>query len=752
MNEGLFEDEAAHREEVRFPAQGAGEFGRHAASLVDVFRRRGQEQGTRIAFTFLTADDAATPCDRTYAELDEQARAIAAHLQRRCRPLDRVLLMYDTGLDYIAALAGCMYAGVVAVPVFAPDPTRVARTLPRLEAIVQDAQAEILLGTSRDLAWAGALLGQVPGLGQIVPSDEIDLALAAEWTAPRIDRDTPAFLQYTSGSTGTPKGVLVRHGNALANLAQMEALIDVQDAIACTWLPAYHDMGLVGGILQCWYSGRRNIMLSPLAFFQQPVRWLRAVSDYRATTIAAPDFAYDLCVRKINAEERRTLDLSCLQLALSGAEPVRATTIERFVEAFAECGVRRRIFSPCYGMAEATLLITATPPKHDVTVRSFDAEQLSENRAVFVAANSPQARSLVGCGQPSVDQRIAIVDPHSRRKLIPGEVGEIWVSGPNVAAGYWNRMEETVATFHAFTTDGEGPFLRTGDLGFLDGDELFISGRAKDLIIIRGRNFHPQDLEQAIEGCHPAIKSRSAAAFSIDTVERERLVIVQEVLRPAKTDLEAVSQAIRRAVFEAYELAVDTVALIRVGTIPKTTSGKLQRRACREQFESGELDVVYCTDIIANPLVSASYVAPRNQLEEELARVWAEVLGHDRVGIYDNFFDLGGTSLLATQLVSRLSPLVGQSLPLTQLFDCPTIAQLAELISAQLNFCRSRDAELLEYLEGMSDEEAAAILAHTEKSQACIAPSPVPNSATPGNYMLLVDVPTEFRQSSPPRS
>ena len=260
---------------------------------------------------------------------------------------------------------------------------------------------------------------------------------------------------------------------------------------------------------------------------------------------------------------------------------MRSTTIERFVEAFAECGVRRRIFSPCYGMAEATLLITATPPKHDVTVRSFDADQLADNRAVFVPSSSPKARTLVGCGQPPEDQRVVIVDPHSRRKLIPGEVGEIWASGPNVAAGYWNRMEETVATFHAFTTDGEGPFLRTGDLGFLDGDELFVSGRAKDLIIIRGRNFHPQDLEQAIEGCHPAIKARSAVAFSIDTTDRERLVIVQEVLRPAKIDLEEVSQSIRRTIFEAYELAVDTVALIRVGTIPKTTSGKLQRRACR---------------------------------------------------------------------------------------------------------------------------------------------------------------------------
>ncbi|MES1213113.1 MAG: AMP-binding protein, partial [Singulisphaera sp.] len=363
--------------------------GQRAASLVEVFRRRACEDGGRIAFTFLSSDMAAPAENRTYAQLDEQARAVAAHLQQRCRPLDRVLLMYDSGVDYIAALAGCMYAGVVAVPVLAPDPTRVARTLPRLEAIVRDAQAEVLLGVSSDLAWAAALLGQIPGLEQIIASDTIDYAVVKEWKEPSVDRNTPAFLQYTSGSTGVPKGVLIRHGNVLTNLAQMEELIDVPNAIACTWLPMYHDMGLVGGVLQCWYSGRRNIMLSPLAFFQQPLRWLQAASDYRATSLAAPDFGYDLCVRKIKPAERQHLDLSCLQVALSGAEPVRAATIEGFVQAFSECGVRRRIFSPCYGMAEATLLVTATPPKQDVTVRSFDAPQLAKNHAVFVPLGSP---------------------------------------------------------------------------------------------------------------------------------------------------------------------------------------------------------------------------------------------------------------------------------------------------------------------------------------------------------------------------
>ncbi|HEY4312213.1 MAG TPA: AMP-binding protein [Pirellulales bacterium] len=709
MNTGLTEQATNVSNEHQLPAQGAGEVGRRAANLVEVFRCRAREQADKIAFTFLATDESAV-VDRTYGQLDQQARAIAAHLQARCRPLDRVLLMYDSGLDYIAALAGCLYAGVVAVPVFAPDPTRVARTLPRLDAIVRDAQAEVLLGTASDLAWAGALLGQLPGLAQLVPSDVIDLAGAADWNPPHLDRGTPAFLQYTSGSTGTPKGVLVRHGNVLANMAQMEALIDVDDALACTWLPAYHDMGLVGGIFQCWYSGRRNVMMSPLAFFQQPLRWLRAAADYRATTIAAPDFAFDLCVRKIKPEEREQLDLSCVQLALSGAEPVRAATIDRFVEAFAGSGIQRRVFSPCYGMAEATLLISATQPRSESTVRSFDGAQLERNRAVVAAADDAGARMLVGCGRGPENQRLLIVDPRTCHPLEAGQVGEIWVAGPHVASEYWGQPEASAETFRAVTSEGQGPFLRTGDLGFLDGDELFISGRRKDMIIVHGRNYYPQDIEQAIEACHPAIKPRASAAFSVDNNGRERVVVVQEVSRPTKVDLDEVSHAVRRAIFETFELAVDTVVLIRAGSIPKTTSGKIQRRACRELFLSGEIDVLLCSDKITGNDSQASYVAPRNDLEREIADVWCEVLGLDRVSVMDRFFDLGGTSLLATQLINRLAPTLGANIPLSELFDRPTIAQLAELIACKRAAQQMHDTELLAYLDHLSDDEVDRIL------------------------------------------
>ncbi len=700
-----------------FPAQGAGVVGRRAENLVEVFRRRAIADAGRTAFTFLPHAEDDAPQHHSYAQLDERARAMAAHLQTICQPGDRALLMYDTGLEYIAALAGCLYAGVVAVPVFAPDPTRVARTLPRLEAIVADAEARILLGTSSDLAWAGAMLGQVPGLGQLIPSDSIDLSLGERFVPTKLDRSTPAFLQYTSGSTGTPKGVLVTHGNLLANLAQMEQAIDIPDAIVCTWLPAYHDMGLVGGIFQCWYSGRHNILMSPLSFFQQPLRWLRAIAEYRATTIAAPDFAYDLCVRKIKPEERQGLDLSCLQVALSGAEPVRAATIDSFVAAFAECGVRQEIFRPCYGMAEATLFISAARRGAGPMVRNYDSQQLALGRAVAADQTVESATRLVGCGRTATDARVAIIDPSTGYELPAGQVGEIWVSGANVASQYWRQPDLSLATFHARTATGDGPFLRTGDLGFLDDGELFISGRWKDLIIVNGRNYYPQDIEQSIEACHPAIKPRGAAAFSIDGDGRERLIIVQEIARPKKCDLAEVTQAIRRAVREGHDLAVDGVVLVRVGTIPKTTSGKLQRRQSRELYLRGELETLERWDAAAAVATRDNYVEPRSELEAQLAQVWAEVLGVERVGVFDSFLDLGGSSLLATQMISRLAPLCGAEIPLSELFDRPNIAALADLINARHNAQQTADAALLAYVDSLTDDEAVALLAKNDEPQ-----------------------------------
>lgn len=717
----------------KFPAQGAGDFGRSAPNLVEVFRRRATEQPHRVAFTFLGAPDVA-PLDCTYAQLDHKARAVAARLQRACAPGERALLMYETGLDYIAALAGCLYAGVVAVPVYPPDPLRAARTFPRLEAIIRDAEATVLLGTANDLAWADTMLGQISTLRQLIATDSIEASLADEWQLPSLDRQSLAFLQYTSGSTSSPKGVMVRHESVLANLSQMEQALDVPDAIVCTWLPAYHDMGLIGGILQCWYSGRRNILLTPLAFFQQPSRWLRAISDYRVTSTAAPDFAFDLCVRKFRAEECVGLDLSCLQIAMSGAEPVQAATIERFCDIYGPFGLHRDIFCPCYGLAEATLMVSSGAPGLSATATHLDGARLAQNRAVEVSVDAPNVRTLVGCGRPAERERVLIVDPQRREPLAEEMVGEIWVQGRNVAAGYWGQAELSDETFRARTADGEGPFLRTGDLGFFRLGELFIAGRLKDLIIVHGRNHHPNDIEQTVERCHEALKPHGGAVFSVERDGRERVVVVHEVQRPKRYDLDEVAQVVRRAVLEAHDLVVDSVVLIRQGSLSKTTSGKVQRHVCRDRYLAGELNVLHTlergTTTPGKRQAPVEYVAPRNDIEQQLAASWSEVFGLERVSVHDNFFDLGGHSLLAAQVANRLAPRYGIEVTLAELFERPTIASLAELIAERL--CASAELDdpaelaLLAELERMSDEEAQAALASCEGKSS-------PHRATPGH-------------------
>ncbi|MBX7072951.1 MAG: AMP-binding protein [Pirellulales bacterium] len=691
----------------KFPAQGAGEVGRRAASLVEVFRARAAQQPDHIAFTFLV-DDEQPARDMTYGELDRRALAIAARLSQLAPPGARALLAYDAGLEYIAALAGCLYAGMVAVPVYPPDPMRVQRTLPRLERIVADSQATLLLGSSIDLAWASAMLGAIPGVESLVATNEIADVGNVGWSPPALSRDTLAILQYTSGSTGDPKGAMLQHGNILHNLAQIEAVIDIDDAIVASWLPAYHDMGLIGGILQCWYSGRRNIMLSPVSFCQRPLRWLRAISEYRVTTSASPDFGYDLCVRKSTPDERLGLDLSCWRLALSGAEPVRPRSIERFCEAFAPFGARREMFRPSYGLAEATLMVACSPKDSSLAVRSFDAHQLERNRLVPVAEDHLGARQIVSCGAVVPELQLAIVDPQSRRRLPANVVGEVWVAGQNVASGYWNSPAETAATFGAHDADGAGPFLRTGDAGFLRDGELYISGRLKDLMIVGGRNYFPQDVERAVEASHEAFKSYGGAAFSIEGAAGEAVVVVQEVARPKRCDLDELSRIARWAVLEAHDLAIESVVLVQQGAIPKTTSGKVQRRACRDLFARGELPVLHVWQAPPRGRSehSAPLAPPRNATEQALVDAWRDVLGISQVGVDDHFLDLGGHSLMAARLANRLAVEFGVQVQLSELFERPTVAAMAEWIDARRAAQIDAGRQLLDELESISEEEA----------------------------------------------
>lgn len=563
------------------------------STLVELLRHRARHQPDDVAYTILL-DGEEQRFDLTYWELDRQARAIGAWLQAHDLVGQRALLLYPPGAEFIAAFFGCLYAGVIAAPVYPP---RRNRSLMRIQAVSDDAGAMVAMTTDSVLQRVEPLIGETPHLKKLtwLATCRVPEGIEADWQMPQVDGDTLAFLQYTSGSTGTPKGVILSHSNLVHNSALIAyAFEHTRSGSGVFWLPSYHDMGLIGGILQPMYVGRPNVLMSPMSFLQKPYRWLAAISRFRGTTSGGPNFAYDLCVRKITPEQRKTLDLSSWKVAFNGAEPVRAETIRAFTEAFAPCGFRPEAFYPCFGLAEATLIVSGGHVHQAPIIRSFDGAKLLEGRAEPVAPGSAAARDLVGCGRNLPDQRVAIVDPESCAELPERRVGEIWVRGPSVAQGYWGNREATRATFHACLAEtGEGPFLRTGDLGFLDDGELFVTGRVKDLIIVHGVNYYPQDIERTVQQAHERLRPDCGAAFTAERDGRELLVIAQEVERHRHGGLEQIAAEIQRAVVAEHELRPDVILLLKAGSIPKTSSGKIQRHACRQGYESGSLSVVY---------------------------------------------------------------------------------------------------------------------------------------------------------------
>ncbi|HET9210870.1 MAG TPA: AMP-binding protein, partial [Thermoanaerobaculia bacterium] len=574
------------------------------ATLVEALRRRAESRPDRLAYTFLL-DGETRELHVTYGELDLQARAIAARLQALGAAGERALLLYPAGLQYAAAFLGCLYAGAVAVPAYPPRPNRPDS---RIRAILADARARLVLTTSAVLPNAERLLGGEPGVHWLA-TDGLDTEAAADWRQPAIAPDSLAFLQYTSGSTSVPKGVMVSHGNLVHNQRLIQRAFGVgEETEVVSWLPLYHDMGLIGSLLGSLWSGCRCVLMSPVDFLQRPLRWLEAVSRYGAAVSGGPNFAYDLCARKVREEDLTALDLSGWRLAFNGAEPVRPETLDRFAAAFAPAGFRRSAFYPCYGLAEATLFVSGGFAGEASGRGRFRAEELGRHRAVPAAPDEAAVRTLVASGRPAEGQEVAVVDPETLRPAAAGEVGEIWIHGASVTAGYWSRPELTGSTFHAATADGEAPFLRTGDLGFLHGGELYVAGRLKDLIILRGRNLYPQDVELTVEKSHPALRPGCGAAFAVELDGEERLVVVQELRREARdADPAEVLEAIRRAVAEEHEAQLRAAVLIRTATLPKTSSGKVRRQACREAFLNGELAVVAAWEpeaTVSHPVVA----------------------------------------------------------------------------------------------------------------------------------------------------
>jgi len=569
-------------------------------SIVEILRERAVKQPLKVGYSFLENGETIVG-SLTYKELDRQARAIAAQLQAINATGGRALVVYpyNGGLEFIAGFFGCLYAGVVAVT---DNPPRHSKALVNFEKRVIDSQATVALTTKNLLDTIKNNIAQnpeiAPNLSKIpwIATDELSDSLADEWKQPELTGDSLAFLQYTSGSTGTPKGVMVTHGNILHNSEIIyQAFGHSRESRGLMWLPLFHDMGLIGGVMQPLYGDFPVFLMSPVDLIQQPVRWLKGISKYQATTSGGANFAYELLCYKITSEQLESLDLSSWEVAFSGAEPVLAETLERFTGIFGACGFRREAFYPCYGMAETTLFTSGGEKKAPPVVRYVEKKALEENRVVEVNPEEKGAKAIVGCGRALCGDKITIVNPDKLIQCLDNEVGEIWVKGAGVGKGYWQKPEETEKTFGVYLVDsGEGPFLRTGDLGFLQDGELFITGRIKDMMILWGRNHYPQYIEFTVENSHPALRPSCGAAFAIEVQELEHLVIVHEVERSylRKLPVEEIVGAIRMAVAEQHIADVVAVVLVKTGSIPKTSSGKIQRGMCREMFLNGGLEVV----------------------------------------------------------------------------------------------------------------------------------------------------------------
>jgi amino acid adenylation domain-containing protein len=638
------------------------------STLAGLLRLRAAERPDREAYLFLGDGEAETE-RLTWGELDGRARAIAAALRETVPPGGRALLLYPPGLEFVAAFFGCLYAGVVAVPAYPPRLND--RSQSRLRSIARDAEPAAALTVSVIAAAAGELAGRVPELARSrwIATDALPPDRASP-DLPEPDPSSIAFLQYTSGSTADPKGVMVTHANLVHNERMIgEAFGMDEESVVVGWLPVYHDMGLIGNVLQPLHAGARCVLMPPVSFLQRPRRWLEAIHRYRGTTSGGPNFAYELCLRKASPEG---LDLSSWRLAFNGAEPVRASTLERFTEAFAPAGFRREAFYPCYGLAEATLFVSGGDPRQ--------APRIEPQR--------------VGNGHAWMDQRIVIADPETREELPPGAEGEIWIAGPSVAAGYWRNPEATERDFRARLANGDGPFLRTGDLGVLEG-ELFVTERIKDLIILRGRNHYPQDIELTAERGHPDIHPGGGAAFAIEIAGEERLVLVQEVERRhprGDQDLDGVAEAVRRAVAEEHEVQPYEVVLVRSGTVPKTSSGKVQRHAARARYLSGELAVMARSALVSDASESRIGLTPTRAallalepgeraalLEAFLRERAAEALGVSVAAVDPDrpLTALGLDSLSAVELKGGVEAALGVPVPLAGMLEGEDVRALA---------------------------------------------------------------------------
>ncbi|MEH1014684.1 fatty acyl-AMP ligase [Micromonospora sp. CPCC 206060] len=569
-----------------------------ADTLATLLVERAQRQGDELAYTFVT-DGEDEQRSLTYGQLAADAATVAGQLSRRVAPGARVALVFEAGLDFLVAFFGCQLAGVAAVPVYPPAPGKPGPGLANLARVVDDCKAEVILTSPTCQPFAAGAAAH-PRLRDVpwVVTRPVGTGTARPDPAAPVRPDSLALLQYTSGSTGSPKGVLLRHENLLANLDAMDWFVHrPSTGTVVSWLPMYHDMGLIGTVLYPLYKGMPGYLMSPLHFLHRPLRWLKLITRVGATISGGPSFAYQLCVRRAGAADTEKLDLSSWQVAFNGAEPINPRVLRTFEEAYRPYGLRPATVVGCYGMAEASLLITGAHRQDEPDrVLRVDPDQLAAGRAVVAAPDQP-GRDLVSSGRPAPGHDVRICDPDTDRQLPEGQVGEIWYLGPSLSSGYWRKPEQSAAAFGATPDTGDGPgpsgFLRTGDLGFLRAGQLYVTGRHKDLLIVRGRNVYPHDVEETVQAVDPRLRSGGGAAVTHVDPLGEGIAVIQEVTARDPEELRRLAEAIRGAVLTVHQVPLAAVHLVAPRSVLKTSSGKIRRSATAAALRAGELTVLH---------------------------------------------------------------------------------------------------------------------------------------------------------------
>jgi len=671
-------------------------------SLDKLFLWRCGREPQALAYAFVR-DDLGLTEQFTYEELACKVNILAKGLHRQATPGSRVLLLFPPGLDIACAFWACVVAGLVPVPAPAPDPLRLKYSLPRLRSILHDAGASLVLTATANDAVLQGLARVTSGEGIAwVTLDRLQEPSTGDFSIqpPTLPL---AYLQYTSGSTMRPRGVMISHQNVLA---QCKGLLDIaaigRDSRSLCWLPYFHDYGLVHGIIGPFYAGIPAFLMSPLTFLRRPLRWLEAIDRWAITHSGAPNSAYDSCVKALQKQKNWSGNLQRWSVASCGAEPIYPQTIDRFCDAFAPHGFARTAFMPAYGLAESTLVVSSAPPDKTPLVLAVSTERLEANRVETNDVHDERTRTLVGCGRPLPDMQVMVVNPVTLVECRPDEVGELWVSGPSVAEGYWNCPDTTAETFNVAPEGKEnGRYLRTGDLGFLHAGQVFITGRLKDLIILNGRNLYPHDIELAVEGCHASLRSGGCAAFSIEEQECERLVIVHEIERSSNVDVENVATALRVVVAERFDVPIWAVVLVRSGAIPRTSSGKVQRQACRKAYIGQSLPIIGSSVAASGPgsteqLVAAASTGPptrEREVETYLLRLFAEQAGVpvDRINTETSIVNFGLDSLGTSLIKNRVEQDFGIEVTFTQLFSQWTIRDLALHIVTSLSSERNTE-------------------------------------------------------------